>query len=174
MGMDVFGTNPATEEGKYFRNNVWWWRPLWIYSCDIGSEIIDSQTAEEGHMNMAAGLNAEQASKLAELLQEEIDSGRTAQYESHINEVRASLPREDCKWCNATGIREDEVGLKDGHPFKELKPEIQILTGRTYGWCNACDGIGTVENWAANYPFSLENVINFVKFCRESGGFHIC
>ena len=21
--------------GYYFRNNVWWWRPLWEYICDV-------------------------------------------------------------------------------------------------------------------------------------------
>lgn len=28
MGMDVSGINPTTEAGKYFRANVWSWRPL--------------------------------------------------------------------------------------------------------------------------------------------------
>ena len=28
MGMDVYGRKPTTEAGKYFRANVWSWRPI--------------------------------------------------------------------------------------------------------------------------------------------------
>ena len=29
-------------------------------------------------------------------------------------------------------------------------------------------------DWEASYPFSEANVIDFMRFCRESGGFQIC
>jgi hypothetical protein len=35
MGMDVYGKAPTVEEGKYFRNNLWWWRPLWTYVEEV-------------------------------------------------------------------------------------------------------------------------------------------
>ena len=35
MGMDVYGREPEKELGKYFRSNVWWWRPLWNYTAEI-------------------------------------------------------------------------------------------------------------------------------------------
>ena len=35
MGMDVFGLAPKEEKGEYFRNNVWWWRPLWDFVAQI-------------------------------------------------------------------------------------------------------------------------------------------
>lgn len=28
MGFDIVGHSPASLKGEYFRNNVWWWRPL--------------------------------------------------------------------------------------------------------------------------------------------------
>lgn len=28
MGMDVYGKNPTTKEGEYFRANIWSWRPI--------------------------------------------------------------------------------------------------------------------------------------------------
>jgi hypothetical protein len=31
MGMDLHGKNPTTEEGEYFRNNIWSWGPLADY-----------------------------------------------------------------------------------------------------------------------------------------------
>lgn len=174
MGMDVIGRNPVSEEGEYFRNNVWWWRPLWIYACSIAPEIITRDLAEAGHMNDGMGLNHEQAKQLAFKLNDEIWHGRTAEYARRYQEELAQLPRENCKYCNTTGIRTDEIGISNGMPNQELSPEIQILTGRTHGSCNVCRGIGTVENFALSYPFSVENVARFAEFCEKSGGFSIC
>ena len=39
MGMDVYGENPKNEKGEYFRNNVWWWRPLGDFVCSNYEEI---------------------------------------------------------------------------------------------------------------------------------------
>jgi hypothetical protein len=61
-----------------------------------------------------------------------------------------------------------------GQHNKELSPEVQILTGRTHGWCNGCDGVGTQEAWDLSYPFSVENVEEFARFLSECGGFSIC
>ncbi|MBT7895761.1 MAG: hypothetical protein HN564_02075, partial [Flavobacteriales bacterium] len=30
------------------------------------------------------------------------------------------------------------------------------------------------HNWDGDYPFDKENIENFAKFCRDSGGFEIC
>lgn len=174
MGMDVYGKNPTSERGGYFRNNVWYWRPLWDYVCQVGAEIIDEELAEYGHYNDGAGLEEDGATELARVLAEELESGRTAIYERKNNEYLASLPREACQWCNATGIRTDEVGIQYGMPERELEPEVQILTGRTHGSCNACRGVGTVESFEANYPFTTDNVREFAQFLADSGGFSIC
>lgn len=173
MGMDVYGKEPTSEKGEYFRNNVWWWRPLWNYCCEIADAVIGESLAEDGHYNGGAGLDGVRALALAEILREELESGRTAEYERKHNEYRASLPREDCDFCGATGIRTDDVGVNMGQPNRELSPEVQILTGRTHGWCNACDGIGTRESFGTGYPFSVENVREFVEFLTDSGGFSI-
>jgi hypothetical protein len=173
MGMDVYGHNPSSERGQYFRNNVWWWRPLWDYCCQVGAEIIDEEIAEQGHYNDGAGLGEDESQALANLLLEELASGRTSDFERKHREYLASLPREDCDYCEATGIRTDEVGEEMGMPTKELPEEMQILTGRTHGWCNGCQGVGTRESFGANYPFSVDNVKEFAEFIKDSGGFAI-
>ena len=43
MGMDVYGKKPKGEKGDYFRNNVWWWRPLWQYCASSAPELIDEE-----------------------------------------------------------------------------------------------------------------------------------
>jgi hypothetical protein len=174
MGMDVYGSNPTSERGEYFRNNVWWWRPLWDYCCEVGSDLIEPEVAEGGHYNDGVGLGEDDSKALALVLLGELDSGRTAEFERKHREYLASLPREDCDLCGATGIRTDAIGEDMGQPTKELPTEIQILTGRTHGWCNGCNGVGTRESFGMSYPFSAENVREFAEFLRDCGGFQIC
>jgi len=171
MGMDVFGRQPTTEQGEYFRNNVWWWRPLWNYCLTVAPDLCSKVS---GHFNDGDGLDADEAIQLANILYTELWEGRTAQYKKELDEHNATLPREKCEICDGTGIRTDPIGVEHGWHIKELDVETQILTGRTHGSCNSCHGVGTTENWALHYPFSVENVANFAQFCSESGGFSIC
>ena len=45
MGMDLSGFNPKSEKGDYFRNNCWWWRPLWDFVCDNVDVITDDDAS---------------------------------------------------------------------------------------------------------------------------------
>jgi hypothetical protein len=170
MGMDVIGNNPSTEKGDYFRNNVWWWRPLWDYCVELAPELCGDVS---GHYNDGDGLDGEGSVKLAEILNNEIKSGRTAEYEQERNEALAQLPRVDCNLCSTTGIRTDEVGMEHGMHDKQLDPEVAIQVGREFGWCNGCNGIGTKKDFDTQYPFSVENVQEFADFLSDCGGFGI-
>ncbi|HIG59152.1 MAG TPA: hypothetical protein EYQ21_07160 [Flavobacteriales bacterium] len=44
MGMDVNGINPVSEEGVYFRANVWGWRPLHLLLNHLADDLIDEET----------------------------------------------------------------------------------------------------------------------------------
>ena len=77
-----------------------------------------------------------------------------------IKERQAALdaePDEDCEICNGTGKRKKppEVGAGD------VK-------------CNGCQGKGTRRPFSSNYPFHIDNLKEFAKFCEQSGGFEIC
>lgn len=172
MGMDVFGKNPTSEKGSYFRNNVWFWRPLWGYCQELHADLCDK--VEYGHSNDGDGLDADDARILGERLLADIANGVTAEYERKHNEYIASFPRTDCGFCGATGIRTDDVGVEHGMPTKELPNEIAILVGRTHGYCNACGGEGKQDPWIANYPFTVDNVREFAEFLLDCGGFEIC
>lgn len=175
MGMDIYGQSPTTDKGHYFRNNVWWWRPLADYILSQHGEIATKGCDPEyWHSNDGEGLDAETALELAKALRHDLETGVTAEYERKHREHLANLPRETCHLCEGTGIRTDAVGVAHGMPNKELSPEVQILTGRTHGWCNACDGVGTRESFLANYPFSVDNVAEFCDFLEGCGGFSIC
>jgi hypothetical protein len=165
MGMDVFGLEPTSEVGAYFRNNVWWWRPLWDYCCRLAPDLIPEDNG--GHYNDGWSLDADAAKELAAKLKDELASGRCQHYAAAYARAIATLPLETCEFCEGTGTRSDAVGLEHGFPTR-----INPHTGQP-GWCNGCDGLGTHPPFLAHYPFSPENVEAFAGFLEACGGFEI-
>lgn len=149
MGMDVIGRNPKSEKGEYFRNNVWWWRPLWTYCEKVSPEAA---AVENGQTNDGDGLDADDAEALAERLLVEIEAGRTRRYAANYRARLRRIPDEKCMHCDGTGERHDQY---------------------VEGTCNGCNGKGKVRPHATHYPFSVENVREFAEFCQDSGGFQI-
>lgn len=171
MGMDVYGRKPKSDAGKYFRNNIWWWHPLWSYCCEVAPQVCNDVY---GHSNDGDGLPADGAARLARILAEEIASGRTKEYERRYAGALASLPMHVCELCEGTGVRRDAIGVGLDMPERVLSDEQARALGRTHGWCNACGGTGTVADARADYPFSEDNVREFQRFLADSGGFSIC
>ena len=108
--------------GTYFRNNVWWWRPLWEYCRVVAEDLFTYEEWEGGHYNDGNQYSEDDCLALASILQEEIDSGRCQEYEDTY-----------CK-------KQNSLGDKD---------------------------------FNKNYPFSVENVQNFVRFLEDCGGMEI-
>jgi hypothetical protein len=57
MGMDVHGLKPKNPKGEYFRNNCWWWRPLWTYSQQVCPKITSK--VKYGQSNDGDGLKTQ-------------------------------------------------------------------------------------------------------------------
>lgn len=172
MGMDVYGKNPKSDAGEYFRRNVWGWHPLWEYVENKHPEIAN--LVEHAHTNDGDGLNATKSKKLAQLLFADLASGAVDEYVSERNKALSELPFHTCDNCEGTGIRTDEVGKNAGMPEKELEPDVQIIVGREKGWCNSCQGIGKREDFATWYYLEVEDVKDFAEFLQDCGGFEIC
>jgi hypothetical protein len=79
MGMDVCGKKPTTEEGKYFRNSIWFWLPLADYMYEVTPTITAKCNWE---LNDGDGLDEADALALAQALDAEILSGRCSAYAS--------------------------------------------------------------------------------------------
>lgn len=154
MGMDVNGRKPKNETGEYFRNNIWWWGPLWTYCCSVAPELCAK--VKYGYTNDGDGLGARDSSRLAKILFKEIDSGNTQAYADALEEKCRKTPLVTCNVCEGTG--------------KRLPPPN---TGAGNEPCNGCAGKGEVKPWSATQPFSVENVSEFAAFLANSGGFSI-
>ena len=171
MGMDVYGKNPKAEVGKYFCNNVWGWRPLAVYLCTEGPQAIVHKCSY-WQSNDGDGLKATDSKKLATWLREEIASGRTATYAMEYQKEMDSKSMLDCRYCEATGIRRDAIGME--HGFDKRVVEEDGPRKGEIGWCNACHGQGKVADSDTYYLFSVENCVEFAAFLENSGGFKIC
>jgi len=176
MGMDVYGKEPSSETGKYFRNNAWWWRPLANYVLVIAPHDLTSQ-CKHWQSNDGAGLDAKNSRILADLLDAEIASGRTETYAQIRQAEIDQMPDEKCSLCGGTGIRDDVIGQSQDMPNRIA--EIKDGDGRPNrragekGWCNSCRGAGVKRPSASWYSFDVENVRGFVAFLRDCGGFEI-
>lgn len=173
MGMDVYGRTPVSDRGSYFRNNVWWWRPLWEYCYINHPDIVNNKLAEEGHYNSGAGLDDAGAKQLGEALLKDIADGVTEKYKEDYYAAIAEIPRDTCFICNGSGIRTDDIGKSMGQDTKELDEHTALMLGRTHGWCNSCHGEGMTDPPASMYPFEVSNVREFAEFLLDCGGFEI-
>jgi len=168
--MDVIGRRPGSKTGEHFRNNTWWWHPLWEYCRHVAPGVCDGVL---GHTNDGDGLPADGARRLAGALRTELACGRTRVHAEKHRAATDALPRLPCTHCRASGIRADMVGRDAGMPKRPLDPERAARLGRAHGWCNACDGEGTVAHWDAAYSFDEDNVRRFADFLDACGGFRI-
>lgn len=152
MGFDVYGIAASSEAGEYFRNNVWWWRPLWGYICETCPDILTQEDMREGTLNGGHVIHQAKARKLHERLTQLIETGAVKRYETERNEELNSLSDETCDLCGGTGKRNDKYVKGD---------------------CNGCEGKGRVRPWETHYPFDEENVKEFADFLTDCGGFEI-
>ena len=58
---------------------------------------------------------------------------------------------------------------------KELRPNENLApVDYPFPYNNHWKEISSQKNWDSSYPFNKENVIEFIKFSRASGGFEVC
>jgi len=88
---DFEGANP----GVYFRNNCWWWRPLWNYCYHIADDLISEELFNNGHSNSGEGLDDKGAKLLGNRLLQQIREGKTIKYQAEYMEEQEALDKDD-------------------------------------------------------------------------------
>ena len=139
--------------GYYFRNNVWWWRPLWSYICtEVAPDILTEEDKERGYYNDSYCINAIKSNYIADKIEKFDATGELDAFEKKYKASQEALPKQTCEQCKGSGIRNDAY---------------------VQGKCNVCEE-GLRDHWGKSYPFYADNVREFAKFARSSGGFEIC
>ena len=78
MGFDLYSLgNYKTEDGKYFRNNVWWWRPLANFICEE-TNLIDDNDKKEWQHNNGHKVDSVLAKQIATQLKALIKNGKVS------------------------------------------------------------------------------------------------
>lgn len=139
--------------GVYFRNNVWFWRPLWNYVCTVCEEVMSTKDVTAGYSNSGYEISKDVVDKMLGKLLIELASHNHISYEKKYMSDLDDLPLIECTLCEGTGTRNDEY---------------------VQGECNGCQGVGKRKSWETDYPFDYKNVEKFVSFLSESGGIRIC
>lgn len=143
--------------GIYFRNNVWWWRPLWNYVCEVCEDVMSNEDMNAGCSNSGYKISESTVDRMVEKLVVEIALDNHKKHEEAYMEEIKNLPKEECTICEGTGKRKEPP-----------------LVGAGKLRCNGCSGTGEKEAWESHYPFSAKNVEEFLSFLSESGGIQIC
>ena len=152
MGMDVYGNKPKNECGKYFGMNIWGWRSLATYACEVAPAI--TAKCKHWYSNDFDGLSGDDSILLANLLQDEIDSGRAEKYARLWHSQRELTLSELFRLCEGTGTPKPTPERGAGDPTND-----GIV-------CNTCNGDGYHRQW-------VERLQEFVYFLRYCGGFEI-
>ena len=81
--------------GDYFRNNVWFWRPLWSYVADNCDDILTENDIERGSYNDGHIICKTKAKAIAKRLRKLIKDGHTDAYAAWYEESRSNMDDKD-------------------------------------------------------------------------------
>ena len=152
------------QSGTYFRNNVWWWRPLAEYVLKYTKVIPNTKKHREGwNTNSGYQVSNRYAEEIAKQLKFLIDTGHTKKFQTdYMKEfVKAEKFNE--------GVQKEMDKLNNLPRNKDLAP-CNYNKKDKKEW----DRLYAKQKLIASYPFSVKNVEEFMDFCNKSGGFEIC
>jgi len=153
--------------GAYFRNNVWWWRPLWSFVCEHCWDLLDDKDMDCGNYNDGHVITKSKAIAIAKRLEDVIETEETKLWiQEHMDNL------EQAKRNN----KQVEAELQELKKIVEVETDNPDIYPAIYPdkYKKKYDEIYAKRDWASSYPFHKDNVINFIKFAKQSGGFSIC
>jgi len=157
--------NYTSQSGTYFRNNVWWWRPLADYVLEY-TKVIPEDRKECWGYNDCCIINQKEAEMISQQLDHLIKTGHTKKFEKDYEIERKKLEKHNDKvekqleaFCKSV-----EKKLRTTNLAPNQFPENDKKK-----W----DSIYKRKKWGASYPFSVANVKEFSDFCKNCGGFTI-
>ena len=153
--------------GNYFRNNVWWWRPLWTFTCDHCADFLTEDDMNGGCYNDSYIITEDKAVAIAERLYEALKEPETQEYlDNHMKVMEKAKKHNEMIEQEKKALDEIAVAItgdKNVAPIdypKDLKKKFDELMKK--------------RDWASSYPINRENIENFARFAEQSGGFSIC
>lgn len=154
--------------GYYFRNNCWWWRPLWDYVY-YSTDLLTEKEYNGGHNNDGQKISSKKSMAISIQLHKLIDSGHTKEYEDKYTKDYKAAQKHNKEIEKAQAILNEVVRLEVGDTSDWMAP-INFPEHHKKQW----ERLMSNRKIQGMYPFSVENVREFANFCYQSGGFEIC
>ena len=155
----------TSQSGTYFRNNVWWWRPLADYVLRF-TKVIPENEHEHWGYNDCYEVSQENAEMIGQQLDHLIKSGHCKAYADKFEKQRLKIEKQNDKiekqldkFCKSVEKKLGKTNLAPNEFPDQYKRK----------W----DQLYEKKNFNGNYPFSVDNVKEFSEFCKNSGGFTI-
>ncbi len=163
MGFDLSGWSNETGDETYFRSNVWYWRPLWLFVETYCDDILTADQLKRGNYNDFVKIEGARSLELAKRIQSMIDKGQAKEWVDEYNKdhekerkARDIMMKLLQEWTESKGV---DCG-------NNLPPKDKEL------WHEMYDRISSGNK--ASYPGSLDLLKEFADFCELSDdGFNI-
>ena len=84
-----------SETGGYFRANVWWWRQLWNFTCQICDDVMTDNDKEAGDSNSGIEISEETCMKMLPIMNAAILSKRHEEFEALVTKQIEECPKEE-------------------------------------------------------------------------------
>ena len=160
---EVNNENP----GQHFRNNVWWWRPLWNYVCEECQDFLSVKDMSGGGSNDGHKIYKTKALKISRRLSKLIAEGLVDKeyIKMSLMIAKAQASNQDIKKQMNDIHKEVNKNNTANDIIPAKYPEPHYTNWKT---------LQSQHDWDGDYPFNPDNVKAFAKFCEQSGGFEIC
>ncbi len=152
--------------GDYFRNNVWWWRPLWDFVCNNCDDFLSKKDMEKGGYNNGEKISKTKSLKIAKRLSQLIADGTVDEFDRKFTLLIAKAEAHNKEVRKEMDTISDACQKEHG----EMKAPAYYPEPYKTQWSDAYNK----EDWTSHYPFNVQNVKEFAMFCEQSGGFIIC
>lgn len=84
-----------SETGGYFRANVWWWRQLWNFTCQICDDVMTTEDKEAGDGNDGIEITKETCIKMLPIMNTAILSKRHEEFEALVMDAIEECPKDE-------------------------------------------------------------------------------
>ena len=156
----------ADNVGIYFRNNVWWWRPLADLVIKL-CKLLDEKQKEHLHDNGGYEYDEATAHYIADTLQAFVKSPVAKRTEiAHKKQMKKAKAHNKKVQIKLDALRVEAIAQTGN---KNIAP-CDYPKDLNAKW----DSIYSERDHTDSYPFKLANVKEFIKFLRECGGFTVC
>lgn len=118
--------------GNYFRNNVWWWRPLWATVAKHCADFITENDIEQGCYNNGHKITKTKARKIAKRLKEKIADNTIPQEIETYETERLKMEKQAEAETDRT--KQTALELASGYPASLENVEEFIA------FCEKCEG----------------------------------